>query len=638
LTRRDPKNPVFHVRLGHAYRDLKFEKPALTAYLKARELAPEELGIRFVIADYYTARERWKEALRELDQAAAIAAERAEKDWEPALRRVGVQLARKSTFLVKREVAWLLATAPADEEVRRHLSDRLSSMAARAFALQRPQDGNYLLEVARSLRPERQLGSFPEKLTVPLDQLPEETQRWLKDQPARHDVKPLWSRGYLEAGALMALALVPLSLGLVAVDASISATRSWGAGLWVGTASLLASGAWAIASGAYRIVRARRSALGKFTALHQHYLVQADLDQVTFWPLINLVKVAVYAHQYGAGFGVRLKFGRRSVGLNISGKQVAESLAEGAAQLRGRALDLLSSGLLEADGEVDLVPRALLSGQGRKVAWSRRLRGLRWPAAGAGAAALSVLALPPLQARAQDDQEWERAQYTAPQAAYYLEAHPDGRHVAEARAKLDHELERGLHRLQQMHQAQSAVLGEVIEALRRAGTNRVQVVYSPSVKLGGFRAPTSFAMAQVALADAENLARHARITAILQKRIDALAGPGVVELRDGIDNAQPPSPVRLEIRSVLGLSGEVYELEEDPASRYFGLALHSSVDLKLGDGASVPAHHYDVEARPAGEVHWSGASFAPRYAYWQMANAAADVLGERLAVAMQLGE
>src|SRR5262245_38177989 len=31
LTRREPGNPVFHVRLGHAYRDLKFDRPALAA-------------------------------------------------------------------------------------------------------------------------------------------------------------------------------------------------------------------------------------------------------------------------------------------------------------------------------------------------------------------------------------------------------------------------------------------------------------------------------------------------------------------------------------------------------------------------------------------------------------------------------
>src|SRR6185369_16668628 len=107
---------------------------------------------------------------------------------------------------------------------------------------------------------------------------------------------------------------------------------------------------------------------------------------------------------------------------------------------------------------------------------------LRWQAACAAVAALAVLPLPSIQSRAQDDAEWERAQYTVTQVADYLETRPDGRHAAQARASLDRELEKGLHKLQDAQPAQSGLLGELIEALRRAGTNRVQVVYSPSAK------------------------------------------------------------------------------------------------------------------------------------------------------------
>ena len=509
-------------------------------------------------------------------------------------------------------------------------------MAARAFALQRPQDGNYVLEVARSLRPERHLGAFPTKLTVPLDLLPEDTRRWLKDQPARDIVKPLWSRGYLEAAAVMALSLVPLSLGLLAADASINATRPWDAGNWIGTAFLLALGAWAMAAGAHRVIRSRRSPLGKFTSLHQHYLVQADLDRVTFWPLINLVKVAVFAHQYGAGFGLRLKFGRRSARLNVSRKNVAESLAN-EAWLRGRVLDLLSSGLLEADGGgprprgaplrpgaagplVAPAARPPLAGGGRGRRGAGGAGAAAHPGAGAGRRGVGAR------------QVHGAAGGLLPGGAPGRPARRRGARQAGPGA--------GARAAPPPADAPGAVrgAGKLIEALRRAGTNRVVVAYAPSVSLGGFRAPPPFKMAQVSLPDAENLARHGRITTVLQKRIDALAGPGVVELRDGINDAPPPSPVRLEIRSVLGLSGEVYELEEDPALRYFGLAFRSSVNLKLGGGASEPAHHYDVEARPTREVRWNSGAFAPRYAYWQLANDAADVLGERLAVAMQMGE
>jgi len=640
LVRRDPKNPVFQVRLGHTYRDLKFDRPALAAYLRARELAPNELAIRFVLSDFYASRRQWKEALDELDQAAALAAGCAEKDWEPALRRVGVQLARKKTSLVKREVGSLLASIPAEDEVRKYIADRLASMAARAFALQRPSDGNYLLFVALSLRPERQLGPFLTRVTVPFGRLPEPTQRWLRDQPARDIVKPLWSRGYSGPGVVTFLGVSVLAVaGLVAAGA-VTASQAWDAGAWWWLAAFLGLGGWLAAAGVRGIWRTRRNPLGKFTTLHSHYLVQAKQDEVTFWPLINLVRVStVHQHTYAVytASAVRLKFGWRTATLSIRGKQLAESLANEAAQLRGRLLYLLSSGLLEADGELDLLPRELREGGTPRVAVAQRLRAVRWQAACAAAAAAAVVALPPFQGRGLDDREWERAQGSANEMRGYLDRHPDGRHTAEAHAALDRELERGLHRLQQMHLAQSAVLGEVIEALRRAGTNVVQVSYAPSVKTGGFRAPASMSMADVALADQENVERHGRITAVLQRRIDSLVGPALVELRDGIRSSRAESPVKLEVTSVLGLSGEVYRMPEDATRAYFGLVLRSGVDVRLGAGG-VPAHHYDVSAGPSREVTWSGEGATPRHAYAKMADAAADALGQELVAAMHMGE
>jgi hypothetical protein len=361
---------------------------------------------------------------------------------------------------------------------------------------------------------------------------------------------------------------------------------------------------------------------------------------VTFWPLINLVRVStVHQHSYSVytASAVRLKFGWRTAALSIRGKQLAENLANEAAQLRGRLLDLLSSGLLEADGELDLLPRELRQGAKLRVSWARRLRPMRWPAACAAVAAAAVVVLAPIQARSVEAQEWELAQNSANNIRGYLDAHPDGPHTAEARAALDQELGRGLRRLQQLHGPRSAVLGELLEALRRAGTNRVQVTYAPSVKLGGFRVPPSLSMEDVALADHENVARQGRITAVLQRRIDALVGPALVELRDGIRTSRSDSPVKLEVTSVLGLSGEVYQLSDDAKRAYFGLVIRSGVDVRLAEGGT-PAHHYDVEAGPAPEVAWTGDPALPRYAYAKMADSAADALGQQLAVAMQMGE
>ena len=642
LTRRDPTNPVFHVRLGHAYRDLKFDRPALAAYLKARELAPGELAIRFVLSDFHASCKRWNEALKELDEAAAMAAGRAERDWEPALRRVGVQLARKRTRLVRREVASLLASLPADEEVKKHVSDRLSSMAARAFALQRTSDGNYLLQVARSLDPERHLGRFPEKVTVPLERLPEATQAWLRGQPGRDIVKPLWSRGYDGPVAVLGLGLLALLAGAGLAAAALGGVQMWSVPGWAVTAALFTSGAWAAAAGIRRLRHAFRSPLGKFTTLHSHYLVQAELDRVTFWPLINLVRISTtHQHMYSVytASSVRLRFGRRTASLAIRGKELAEGLANEAAQLRGRVLDLLNSGMLEADGEVDLIPRALFPGGKEKGAWRRRLLDVRWPAAAALAGALAVPVLVSLQARAQDDAAWEMAKIRGAEAiSQFLDGRPDSRHAAEARALLDQELARGLRRLQQMHQDRAAVLGELLEALRRAGTNRVQVSHRSSAKLGGFRAPASLSMVGVDLAGQTSVQHQKRITHALQRRIDQLVGPNVVTLRDGLGAPAVSSPVKLQIASELGLSGEVYQLTDDE-HLYFGLVLRSGVDVRL-DGSPAPAHHYDVEARPSRELRWMGpkAGVPPRVTYSRMADSAAEAMGKQIALAMQLGE
>jgi len=439
-----------------------------------------------------------------------------------------------------------VAALPQDEEVRRHISDRLSSMAARAFALQRPTDGNYLLEVAQALKPQRALGHFPDRINVRVDRLPEQTQAWLREQPEHDVVKSLWSRGYAEPLAILAASLPLLFLGGVMLQASAETSRLWGLWEWLPVAGFHAAGAWFLLAGVRRIRTAARSPLGKFTTLHPLYLVQANLDRVSLWPLINLVKISTtHHHSYSVytASSVRMRFGRRTATLSIRNKELAEGLANRAAELRGRVLDLLNSGLLEADPEMDFVPRELLAGARDPREREERIRRWRWIGAAALLGLATVLVAAPLQSRRVDDLVWEGARLNgAVRIAEYLDLHAGGRHAGEARVELDRELERGLERLHKLHPGQAAVLGELLEALRRAGTSRVTVEHSPSLKQVRFQVPAGVAMVDVALGELTNVQRQQRVTSALQRRIDKLLGPGVVELRDGLSRSRPPTP------------------------------------------------------------------------------------------------
>ena len=110
--------------------------------------------------------------------------------------------------------------------------------------------------------------------------------------------------------------------------------------------------------------RILQSPLRSFTTIHPLYLLRAKGTTLEVYPLFNLVDLKA-THQHTNGVytqtTIELRFGAKRVRLSVRGKEHAEAWLRHLVELRGRSLELLGEGFLEAEPGIDLLPPALLT-------------------------------------------------------------------------------------------------------------------------------------------------------------------------------------------------------------------------------------------------------------------------------------
>ncbi len=284
--------------------------------------------------------------------------------------------------------------APNDEENRLGAAQRLQSLAALFFSRALPDEANLLLKTARDLGGKEQGVQFPPRVEVFVEELPEASRQWLIDESKEKHIFKHHRRGKAW-DVVLALFLTGV-WGLVAL---VSVVNESG---WPGA---LAAGYWVVALGATApMIWAWRELTWSFAVPHRRmvsvhplYMLEVGVEKIVAWPLVNFNEPRI-VHQYTNGIytasNVTLQFGKKKVAVSIKGQQLAVDFAQALQNFRYRALQLMHSGMLEAEQGFDFIPLEFLApGYRSKVKAGKRAGRLkRWGYSAGVAAVLAVAA------------------------------------------------------------------------------------------------------------------------------------------------------------------------------------------------------------------------------------------------------
>lgn len=624
-------NATYHLHRGYAHYALDQHAEALAAYERARELDPTDTRILVAMADCYTAMDRHEEALGALDRAMEAHGAPGPQDHVLLLRKVQIQLLRERADLAEQEIDALCRALPADPEVRRQVAQKLSALAAQLFRLRRPADGNRLLRRAQQIaaggdgRSAVPL-SFPLRVVRHLSALPRATQDRLRDMAAQPCPYKLVHGVWAGPLVLAVLALAVLGGGLAEM---LTARHLWQGNGLVCMAIVLAAGPALALLAAERILRVLRSPLGRFTTIHPLYLLQVDLDRITAWPLVNLHDVSMTHHlqngmyQYTA---VKADFAGMQLTLMIRGQQAAVEWAQALLDARHRCLGLLSMGMLHEEEGADLLPPEILHRP--QLPLEPHRLGIRLVRHGLAAGAGLALALGgiAMNARAADEASWEAARAGAKAGGYrqYLARHPKGRHVAEARHRLDQIYEEAKARYER--QAADApgrqAMLEVLDALKAAPTHQVGVRYAASVDMSTARGQcfadgTLPIQPDRAFAESLNRQREVAITHSLASAFQRILPEDVLSLTPYPAAEQSPRPSRrgalarprpaviFDVSYRVTPSGEMYRSMTDRGALY-GIQIAWTLRVRTPQTERDGRQPYTIElvSQPAGSIRY----------------------------------
>lgn len=268
-----------------------------------------------------------------------------------------------------------------DADRARFVAGQIASLAAKLFARSEIDAGNEALELARACGVESPVERpHPVATTLSASRLPERTRAWLAELPTGPTtptvVEATWAPPFL-------VTLVGM-LGLF--GAAMVAASGQGA-TWAGALAALAGGA--LGDGARRLRATLFGSLRGFITVHPLWILRARGDVLSVYSLLALASThgshhhtnGVYTHT-----SIVLTFGgasTTSITVKIRDQGYAQAWLSHVWETRGRSLELLSEGFLEADGGVDLlapvdVERAAADG-GVPTTWGSA----RWALVGA---------------------------------------------------------------------------------------------------------------------------------------------------------------------------------------------------------------------------------------------------------------
>jgi tetratricopeptide (TPR) repeat protein len=659
-----------YLHKGYAHYALDQHAEAIAAHRQAQALDPADTRILVALSDCYTAMDRFEEALGELDQALEKnKGEGGLQDFVFRMRKVQIQLLRDRVDLAEQEIEQIQKVLPDDPEVRRYVSQKLSSLAAQLFRIKRSADGNRMLARAQEMgigigagqnqRPARPPALiFPAWVSRRLVDLPPASQEQvvtMAQRPSPHRLTHgVW-------GAPVALLLLACGVLFGGVHQALVARTEWQGNTYAFMALLLICGPLLLLYAGTRLHRVLRSKVGRFTTIHPMYLLQVDIDRVTAWPLVNLHDVSMTHHlqngvyQYTA---VKTEFAGANLTLTIRGQQAAVEWAQALLDARHRCLGLLSVGMLEEEEGYDLLPPELLKGQQQAPIDGRTRAQLTRRYGAAAAVGVALLAGGTAYNRcAAERATWQDAQFGARANGMrrYLARYPQGPHAAEAKARLSQIYEDAKARyLQQVPSAPGRqALADVLDALKDAPSAEVLVRYTARVELDDLPSEplqdgTTPIPPERAFSAAQNRLREASITRNLADAFGRLLPTDVISLgHEGVygspsrtwrrragQPAQAAAPsVIFDVTYTISPSGQMYRSTSDRSALH-GVQIAWVLQIRTPAAAARGEAPYTVEltSQPMPSIRYMRSGYDDSIVpYTKMAESAFGEFGRKVA-------
>ena len=654
LVTEQPANAVYHLHKGYAHYAQNQYAPALDCYREARKLDPADTRSLVATADCLVAQKQYEPALLELDRAIGLDGQVDFNDFVFFMRKVQIQLLRDRGDLAEQELDQIFKILPDDPEVKKYVATRLASLASDLFAMKRSADANRLLVRCKKLDPSRKSMeyTFPARTKLRIDALPAASQEWLKKHASE------WAPGKLKHNAKagpIVLLVIAIGVQLFALSAGFNTRRAWDDGQRALMCLLLVGAPLLLALAMRMVRRVSRSPYGKYTTIHPCHLLQVEVDKLTVWPLVNLHDVSLTHHSTNGVYShtiCRLNFAGTICNITVRGQQASVDWANLVLEQRRKVLDLMSMGLLEAEEGFDLVPPSLLQPGKAGPPAPKDKTTFQWYGAWAAAGLVMFAVAIPLNLGAAERYAWDSASRYPTLSSYrdYLTRFSSGKHVAEAKQRVDEFYDRAI--AQYRERAGSTTAGAkaivtVLEALKASGAPSVKVTYQSAID---FSATKQFPEkgiidAEPAFTDAENKARERSITSELSRSFGNVVGDDIIDFDDGgyrsrydyrahrpiLEGERKAGPITFAISYRVGPSGTIYESTTGASRKFYGILFEWS--LAITDDKGTEIYKTQLSSAPAKNIHYTTSGYVPSdiLPYTKMAESAFEEFGRKLA-------
>lgn len=447
LAAKEPENARHLLHSAFALARLERHPQVEKALREALRLEPKNVRVGLAFIDFLIERGRTVEAIKAADDIVPR--------LEPNSVQVAVFLLRQLeadatgghdvTVAAETNALRELFRTSKEDNIGPFIAGQIASTAAKLFAMKNPAAANRLLVLCAEFDPSSALvWPLPSEVKVRPEDLPAPFREWLE-----HLCQDLSAPFVLRhPTSLVNVALVLLACGVFVAGAFMvgGATAAANPTSIVFALLVVIGGGAGVMLGIGRLLGERGGKLRTITTLHPLYLIRATPSLVELYPLFMLTGTSgSHQHTNGAYTGTALTFafgdsatgGTRSHHVNVAGQALAQEFVDTLLQVRGRSLELLAEGALEAEHLVDHLPPRSLKDLPLPPG---RLKKLARPLAIGLAAALVVFVPVFVTSASADDLAIQKAA-TSPDeeqriAAYrtYLADHPKGHHrdLAEA--------------------------------------------------------------------------------------------------------------------------------------------------------------------------------------------------------------
>lgn len=388
LVAKSPDHGGFHFQRGFALGRLGRWPEAEAAIRRALEIDPAQPGAWLGLSECLAEQNKTKPAISVLDEGLEKLPPDSPGWFSVLFRKAEVHFKNGKIEAADRVMDEAAARVSAEDDLdkRRYVAGFFATLAAKLFAKQQIDAGNRALARAATVSPEATLDRpYPVQVDAELDALPEAFQKHLAElSPGPNS--PTLAEHVWPAPFFLTLA------GLAGLFGAYAAVTYLD--LLPALVLALASGVL-LGVGVLRIVDLLRSPLRGFTTIRPLWVVRARGDRVSLYSIFTLFETNGTHHHTNGAYthtAIRLTFGGetpRSFLVTIRNAGYAEAWLRHLWETRGRALELLAEGVLEAEDGADLL------GPERAQAAEAKVRSplLRSPLVVVGTTVLAVLGI-----------------------------------------------------------------------------------------------------------------------------------------------------------------------------------------------------------------------------------------------------